>query len=53
MYSLSAMCFAYNEDQKDNPQDGLLSWVSGYDEMEVDRPASIFKVDAIAIKALK
>jgi len=44
---------ACNEVQKNNPQGGLLSWVSGDQAINVDRPASKYKVDEIAIKEVK
>lgn len=44
---------ACNEMQKDNPKGGLLSWVSGAEAVEVNRPASKYKVDKIAIKEVK
>jgi len=44
---------ACNEVQKNNPQGGLLSWVSGDKAIDVDRPASKYKVDEIAIKEVK
>lgn len=44
---------ACNEVQKNNPEGGLLSWVSGEEAIEVDRPASKYKADKIAIKEVK
>lgn len=44
---------ACNEVQKNNPQGGLLLWVSGDKAIDVDRPASKYKVDEIAIKEVK
>ncbi len=44
---------ACSEVQKDNPDGGLLSWVSGDEAVEVDRPASKYKLDDIDIKEIK
>jgi len=44
---------ACNQVQKDNPEGGLLSWVSGEEAKEVDRPASKYKIDEIEIKEIK
>jgi ferredoxin-type protein NapH len=41
---------ACNEVQKDNPEGGLLSWVSGEEAIDVDRPAGKYK---IVIKEVK
>lgn len=45
---------ACNEVQKDNPKGGLLSWVSGDEAVEVDRPAAKYKdAEEIDIKEVK
>jgi len=44
---------ACNEVQKNNPDGGLLKWVSGSQAVEVDRPASKYKADEIDIKEVK
>lgn len=44
---------ACNEVQKDSSKGGLLSWVSGNKAIDVDRPASKYKVDEIVIKEVK
>jgi len=42
---------ACNEVQKDNPDGGLLTWVSGDEAIEVDRPAAKYKnIDEIEAK---
>jgi len=46
-----AQCIsACAEVQKDNPDGGLLQWVNGDEAIEVDRGASQFKSDELAIK---
>ncbi len=44
---------ACNEVQKNNPDGGLLKWVSGDYAVEVDRPASKYKGEEIDIKEVK
>jgi len=45
---------ACNSVQKDNPEGGLLTWVSGDEAIEVDRPATKYKnADEIEIKEIK
>jgi ferredoxin-type protein NapH len=47
---------ACNEVQKNNPQGGILSWVSGDEAVDVDRAASketLEEVNCIKIKEVK
>ena len=44
---------ACNEVQQDNPNGGLLSWVSGKEAVEVDRPASKYIAEQIKIREVK
>lgn len=44
---------ACNNVQKNNPEGGLLKWVSGVEAIEVDRPASKYIADKIEAKEIK